>query len=171
MIGNEVQMANYKKKHYENKSYEKIEKLRMVDVGDKAEVGRTAVAQGEIKLKTSTIEKLKTGKLEKGDSFSAGNLAGILGAKKTPELLPLCHPIPIDKISISFEINCDIIRCTCRVKAKAKTGVEMEALVGVTTALLTLWDMTKKLEKDEKGQYPTTCITNIRVIEKEKEEK
>jgi len=142
--------------------------IKMIDVGQKPDVQRTATAKGEIKLKPSTIELIKKGETKKGDVLSAAQLAAIMAVKKTPEFIPLCHPIPITSIDVDFEIEQDKITCYCSVCAHYKTGVEMEALCGVTTALLTIWDMTKYLEKDENGQYPTTRIESIEVVEKVK---
>ncbi len=106
---------------------------------------------------------------KKGDPFPVAEVAGILAAKRVSELIPLCHPIPLTKVDVSFRIGEDHVEARCRVVADYKTGVEMEALTGVTVALLTLWDMVKYLEKDEEGQYPTTRITEVRVVEKRKE--
>ena len=93
-----------------------------------------------------------------------------MAVKKTPELIPLCHNIPIGQVDVEYEFSEDTIEARCRVVTNAQTGVEMEALMGVTTALLNIWDMTKYLEKDADGQYPDTVITDIRVLEKRKEE-
>jgi len=143
--------------------------LKMVDVSDKPVVKRIAEAEGKIWLQPETIEKIRRGSIEKGDVFSAANIAGILAAKKTPELIPLCHLIPLSKVDVSFDINEKFVTAKCTVVGECKTGVEMEALVGASTALLTIWDMVKSLEKDEKGQYPHTKISEIRVLKKVKE--
>jgi len=143
--------------------------LKMVDVSDKSVVKRIAEAEGRIWLQPKTIEKIRRGSIEKGDVFSAANIAGILAAKKTPELIPLCHLIPLSKVDISFDVDEKYVTAKCTVIGECKTGVEMEALVGVSTALLTIWDMVKSLEKDEKGQYPHTKISEIRVLKKVKE--
>jgi len=142
--------------------------IKMIDVGQKPDVQRTATAKGEIRLKPSTIELIKKGKTKKGDVLSAAQLAAIMAVKKTPEFIPLCHPIPITRVDVDFEIEEGRVTCHCSVCAHYKTGVEMEALCGVTAALLTIWDMTKYLEKDENGQYPTTRIESIEVVEKVK---
>lgn len=142
--------------------------IKMIDVGQKPDVQRTATARGEIKLKPSTIERIKSGEIKKGDVLSAAQLAAIMAVKKTPEFIPLCHPIPITSVDVNFEIEKDRITCYCSVCAHYKTGVEMEALCGVAAALLTIWDMVKYLEKDESGQYPTTRIESIEVLEKVK---
>jgi len=129
----------------------------------------SAEAYGRIKLKGDTIRAIKKGAVDKGDPLATAQIAAILGVKKTPEIIPLCHQIPITSIKVDFDIRDDSIEAGCRVEADYKTGVEMEALVGVSIALLTIWDMVKYLEKDEKGQYPTTSITEVRVVEKRKE--
>ncbi len=140
----------------------------MVDVSDKPVVKRIAEAEGKIWLQPKTIKKIREGHLEKGDALSAANIAGILAAKRTPELIPLCHPIPLSKVDIQFSIHEKYITVKCMVIGEYKTGVEMEALTGVAAALLTIWDMVKYLEKDEKGQYPHTKIAEIKVLEKRK---
>ena len=142
--------------------------LKMVNVSDKSVVKRIAEAEGKIWLQHETIEKIRRGRIEKGDVFSAANIAGILAAKKTPELIPLCHLIPLSKVDISFDVSEKYVTAKCTVVGECKTGVEMEALVGVSIALLTIWDMVKSLEKDENGQYPHTKIGEIRVLKKVK---
>ena len=145
--------------------------MGMVDISKKPEVFREATAKGTIKLKAETMQLIKEGKVEKGDVFSLAKIAGVLAAKKTSELVPLCHSLPLSTIDVSVEIAGEsIVTVEATVKAFAKTGVEMEALVAVSVALLTVWDMTKQYEKDRKGQYPTTVIGDIRVLRKVKEE-
>jgi len=143
--------------------------LKMVDVSDKPVVKRIAEAEGEIWLQPKTIEKIRRGFIEKGDVFSAANIAAILAAKRTPELIPLCHLIPLSRVDISFNVHEKYVTAKCTVVGECKTGVEMEALVGVSTALLTIWDMVKSLEKDENGQYPHTKISEIKISKKIKE--
>ncbi|NJF25891.1 cyclic pyranopterin monophosphate synthase MoaC [Thermococcus sp. Bubb.Bath] len=143
--------------------------VKMVEVGYKDVVFRKAVAKGRIRLKPETIGLIKAGKTKKGNVIAAAQIAGILAVKKTPELIPLCHPIPLTGVDMTFEFGEDYIETTCEVRAYYKTGVEMEALTGVSVALLTIWDMVKAVEKDEKGQYPFTRIENIHVVEKVKE--
>jgi len=145
------------------------EPLKMIDISKKEASHRVAEAYGRIKLKGDTIRAIKKGAVDKGDPLATAQIAAILGVKKTPEIIPLCHQIPITSIKVDFDIRDDSIEAGCRVEADYKTGVEMEALVGVSIALLTIWDMVKYLEKDEKGQYPTTSITEVRVVEKRKE--
>ncbi|MCY0867841.1 MAG: cyclic pyranopterin monophosphate synthase MoaC [Desulfurococcus sp.] len=142
--------------------------IRMVDITGKEDVYREATATGFIKLKPSTIELIKKGLVEKGDVYSASTIAAILGVKETPRMLPLTHNIPITGVKVDYEIQEDGVRVYVTVKTTAKTGVEMEALMGVAVALLNIWDMVKKYEKDESGQYPHTRITDIRVLEKKK---
>lgn len=143
--------------------------VKMVEVGHKDVVYRKAVAKGRIRLKPETIKLIKEGKTKKGNVIATAQIAGILAVKKTPELIPLCHPIPLTGVDISFEFGEDYIEATCEVRATYKTGVEMEALTGVTVALLTIWDMVKAVEKDENGQYPFTRIEDVHVVEKVKE--
>jgi len=142
----------------------------MVDISDKDNVLRIATAEGRIKLRKGTIEKIINNTVEKGDIVSTSEIVGISGAKKTSELLPFCHPIPITKVSVMVTPDSDnneiIVRAT--VKGIYKTGVEMEALTAVALALLNIWDMVKKYEKDDRGEYPFTEISKIRVIEKKK---
>lgn len=141
----------------------------MINISDKPTVRRVAEAEGKIWLQPKTIEKIRKGLVEKGDVFSTADLAGILAVKKTPELIPLCHQIPLSQVDISFDISQSFITTRCRVVSEYKTGVEMEALVGVTVTLLTIWDMVKYLEKDKVGQYPHTKIGEVGVLKKEKE--
>jgi len=144
--------------------------LSMVDVTGKEMVYREAVAEGVIKLKPETIDLIKKGLIEKGDVFTVSKITAIQAVKKTSEILPLCHNIPITHVDVSFNyIGLDKIKVLVKVKTTAKTGVEMEALTGVSVALLNIWDMVKKYEKDEKGQYPDTKIEYIRVVSKIKE--
>jgi cyclic pyranopterin phosphate synthase len=142
---------------------------KMVDIGDKNMSRRVARARGEIRLKADTIDAIKKGEIKKGDVLSTTKTAAILAVKNTPSIIPLCHPIPIDSVEVFFDLSEEKVCCECEVKADYKTGVEMEALTGVSVALLTVWDMVKYLEKDSEGQYPTTTISNIQVLKKEKE--
>ena len=141
----------------------------MIDISDKEPISRIAVASGIIKLKAKTIEKIRMNEIEKGDLLTIARVSAINGVKKVPELIPFCHPIPINNVKINFEFGEEILKLTCIVKSIAKTGVEMEALTGVCTALLNVWDVVKKHEKDDFGQYPSTQITDIKVEEKIKE--
>ncbi|AFL66198.1 cyclic pyranopterin monophosphate synthase subunit MoaC [Desulfurococcus amylolyticus DSM 16532] len=142
--------------------------IRMADITGKEDVYREATATGYIKLKPSTIEIIKKGLVEKGDVFSASTIVAIMSVKETPRILPLTHNIPITNVKVDFEVLDDGIRVYVTVKTTARTGVEMEALTGAAIALLNIWDMVKKYEKNEDGQYPYTVITDLRVIEKKK---
>jgi cyclic pyranopterin phosphate synthase len=145
--------------------------VTMVDVSDKREIFREATAVGRIKLKTETIRLIKEGKIAKGDPLYTAKIAGILAAKRTSELIPLCHPLPLTSVKVETKIlDESIIEVASTVKAKAQTGVEMEALVAASVSLLTIWDMVKQYEKDANGQYPTTVINNIQVVRKIKED-
>ncbi|MCY0883422.1 MAG: cyclic pyranopterin monophosphate synthase MoaC [Acidianus infernus] len=139
---------------------------RMVDISEKQPVLRIAVAEGYIKLKKETINKIKRGEIEKGDVITVAKVAGIMAAKKTPEILPMCHPIPLESVNVDVELEEDKVRVKTEVKAHYKTGVEMEALTATSVALLTIWDMVKKYEKNEEGQYTTTQIDGIKVVNK-----
>ncbi|AKG92532.1 molybdenum cofactor biosynthesis protein MoaC [Geoglobus ahangari] len=146
-------------------------RARVVDVSGKDDVVRIARAEGVIYLKESTVDAIRENRVAKGNVLNTATVAGILAAKKTSELIPMCHPLQISSVSVDFELLENGVRAACEVKYVGKTGVEMEALVGVTTALLTVWDMVKSLEKDEGGQYPVTRISDVRVVEKVKREK
>jgi cyclic pyranopterin phosphate synthase len=138
----------------------------MVDISPKDVVLREAFAVGEIRLKPGTIRRLQTKRIEKGDAVAAAEVAAIMAAKNTPNILPFCHSIPITTIRTSHSYRRHLLKVEAFVKGLAKTGVEMEALTAVSTYLLTIWDMVKQYEKDENGQYPATSITNVRVTKK-----
>ncbi len=142
--------------------------VKMVDITSKDVTVRTAVAEGQIKLKKETINLIKDNKITKGSVLTTAQIAAIQAVKRTPALIPLCHGLPINKIDIDFQVYEDSIKAICMVKTESKTGVEMEALTGVSVALLTIWDMVKSNEKDALGQYPSTEIYGIRVLKKEK---
>jgi len=144
--------------------------VKMVDITKKDIIYREATAIGRIKLKKETIERIMRGEIEKGDVISASKLVAIMAVKRTPELLPLCHPIQITGVNVDIYPIQNGLEVKVTVKATAKTGVEMEALAGVSAALLNIWDMVKKYEKDKNGQYPHTEIYSIRVISKIKRE-
>ena len=143
--------------------------VKMVDISEKEPVLRIARARGRIKLRESTIKRIVEGRVEKGDVITVAKLAAIQAVKKTPEIIQLCHPIPIENVGVEVRIEKDYVEVEVEVKAIAKTGVEMEALSGVSAALLNIWDMVKKYEKDEMGQYPSTAISDISVLEKRKD--
>ncbi len=133
----------------------------MVDVGGKQPTERRAVAGCEIQMKQETLSLLRNGKLKKGDAFTVAKMAGILAAKKTPELIPLCHPLPLEHIEIRFfdQPNDQGIFVESEVEITAKTGVEMEALTAAAVAALTIYDMAKSHD-------PAMVITNLHLIEK-----
>jgi cyclic pyranopterin phosphate synthase len=149
----------------------KIDPFGMVDITEKDSVPRTAEAVGRIILREETIKAIRDGKMKKGDPLAVAEVACIQAVKKTPDLLPMCHQIPLNSVNAEFTVGETYIEVTCRVSATYKTGVEMEALTGVSVALLNIWDMVKYLEKDDEGQYPTTTISVVRVVEKKKGEK
>ena len=146
-----------------------MRRFAMVDISAKDVVHREAYAVGEIHLKPSTIKRLRTGRIEKGDAVSAAEVAAIMAAKNTPNILPFCHSILLTTIRTSHSCTRDTLRVESYVKGVAKTGVEMEALTAVSTYLLTIWDTVKQYEKDSNGQYPTTRITNVHVTKKVKQ--
>jgi len=144
--------------------------MAMVDISDKPEVFREATATGTIKLKPETIRLINEEKIAKGDPLYTAKIAGILAAKKTSTLIPLCHPLPLTNVEVEIKVlDKSTVRVMSTVKTKAQTGVEMEALVATAVSLLTIWDMVKQYEKDAAGQYSSTVIENIRVVKKVKE--
>jgi cyclic pyranopterin phosphate synthase len=142
----------------------------MVNIHHKPIVYRQAVATGEIRLKPETITRIRNGEVEKGDPKQIAVIAGIQGAKLTSQLLPLCHPLPLENVDIEVTVKSTSVEVKAKVAASAKTGVEMEALTAVSAALLTVWDVVKMYEKTPEGQYPFTQISNIRVLRKVKHE-
>jgi cyclic pyranopterin phosphate synthase len=142
--------------------------VSMVDISGKSDVVREAVVSGRITLKSSTVERIKSGTTKKGDVLACAETAAILAVKRTPEVIPLCHPIPIEGITVDFSLGESEVKAVVSVKSVGKTGVEMDALHGVSVALLTVWDMVKMYEKDETGNYPNTRIEEITVERKEK---
>jgi len=144
--------------------------MAMVDISKKPQVFREATATGTIKLKTETIRLISQRKIAKGDPLYTAKIAGILAAKETSILIPLCHPLPLTNVEVEMKVtDKGTVQVTSTVKAKAQTGVEMEALVAAAVSLLTIWDMVKQYEKDAEGQYPFTVIDGIRVTKKTKE--
>ena len=142
----------------------------MVDVSGKAEIFREATAKGTIKLKPETVNRIKEKKIAKGDPLYTAKIAGVLAAKKTSDLIPLCHPLPLTSVEVDAKVLGEsTVEVSAMVKTKAQTGVEMEALTAVSVALLTVWDMTKQYEKDANGQYPSTAVENIQVVKKLKQ--
>jgi cyclic pyranopterin phosphate synthase len=142
--------------------------VHMVEVGDKPVIKRIALARGKIELQEETIELIKKGQVKKGNVLTTAQIAAIQAVKATPQMIPLCHPLPIGGVEVEFEVNPDSIEVTVEVHSIGKTGVEMEAITAASIGLLTIWDMVKSVEKDENGQYPSTRITDIEVIKKEK---
>jgi cyclic pyranopterin phosphate synthase len=140
----------------------------LIDITKKPEVQRSAVATGIIRLRNSTIEAIRKEQVKKGDALTIARIAAVLAVKETPRLITMCHPISITHIDVDFELEINTIKTTVTVSSIGKTGVEMEALTGVTASLLNIWDMVKYLEKDETGNYPETRIEEIRVLEKKK---
>ena len=142
----------------------------MVDVGAKPDTERVAVARGEVHMKKETFDLIRAGQIKKGDVLTVAQIAGISAAKRTSDLIPLCHPLFLSKVDVDLALDESIpgVVITATAKVTGKTGVEMEALTGVSIALLTVWDMVKSAEKDPAGQYPVTRIQDIRVIKKNK---
>ncbi|MWV27931.1 cyclic pyranopterin monophosphate synthase MoaC [Aurantiacibacter rhizosphaerae] len=132
---------------------------RMVDVGGKAETVRSATAGGRIRMAPATLKAVKEGSGPKGDVLSAARIAGIMAAKKTGDLIPLCHPLALNTVSVDFTFQDDAVEVTARAALTGKTGVEMEALTAASIALLTLYDMAKALEKG-------MVIEHVRLLEK-----
>lgn len=141
-------------------------KASMVDVSAKQDQTREAIAKGTIILRPQTIHSIQNGTVIKGNVLATARVAAVLAVKDTPRIIPMCHAIPVHHISVDFEIEDDRILTSVFVRSSGKTGVEMEALVGVNIALLTIWDMVKSAEKDADGQYPVTRITDIYVVSK-----
>lgn len=142
--------------------------MGMIDVSEKPVVLRKAEAAGRIFLSPKTLGEIRAGRIKKGNPLPVAEVAAMNAAKQTHLLIPHCHQIALDTVQVDFDVRGDSIEAVCFVSARARTGVEMEALVGVSVALNTLWDMVKYLEKDDQGQYPFTRITDIRVLKKEK---
>ncbi|MGB3690194.1 MAG: cyclic pyranopterin monophosphate synthase MoaC [Jannaschia helgolandensis] len=122
----------------------------MVDVSGKAETDRVAVAEGWVKMSTETLDIIRSGTSKKGDVIGIARLAGIMGAKRTSDLIPLCHPLPIARVAVDLTVDDALpgLRVTATVGTAGRTGVEMEALVAVSTACLTVYDMAKAVQKD-----------------------
>jgi len=144
------------------------DRARMVDISGKDEVYREAVASGRIVLREETLRAIREGTVVKGNVLATARVAATLAVKATPALIPMCHPIPVSSIEVDFRELPDSIEASVRVRSLGRTGVEMEALTGVSVALLTVWDMVKSAEKDDRGQYPVTRIEDVRVLEKRK---
>ncbi len=133
----------------------------MVDISGKTVQRRVATATSTIRLHPDTIAAISEGQLPKGDVLAVARIAGIQAAKKTADLIPLCHPLPLTKVAIDFSIEADRVVTTCLVKTDSKTGVEMEALTGASIASLTIYDMCKAIDKE-------MCISETTLVEKTK---
>ncbi|ELZ26106.1 molybdenum cofactor biosynthesis protein MoaC [Halogeometricum pallidum JCM 14848] len=141
---------------------------QMVDVGTKPDSRRRAVARGTIHLTEPTVGAIHADEIGKGDVLSTARIGAIQAVKHTWETIPMCHQIPVTNVDTEFEVGDDDVTLSVAVETTGKTGCEMEALQGVTTGLNVVWDMVKAAEKDAEGQYPETCISDVRVVEKEK---
>ena len=129
--------------------FDKSGAAHMVDVSEKPVTSRIATAEGWIKMAAQTFEIISEGRAKKGDVLGVARLAGIMGAKRTPDLIPLCHPLPVTKVAVDLTLDPDLpgVRIAATVKTTGQTGVEMEALTAVSTAALTVYDMTKAADK------------------------
>jgi cyclic pyranopterin phosphate synthase len=134
-------------------------RVRMIDVGPKPDSERESVARGRMKMKAATLEMVRKGKLPKGDCLAAAQVAGIMAAKKTPELIPLCHPLLLNDVKVEYAFDEEGLEITASVRTVGKTGVEMEALTAVAVSALTIYDMCK-------GVDPAVQIQNIRLVRK-----
>jgi cyclic pyranopterin phosphate synthase len=136
-------------------------RARMVDISDKPETERTAIAKGEVRMLPATMALIQAGAMKKGDVLTVAQLAGVMGAKRTADLIPLCHPLPLTQVDVQLELDAVLpgVQITAIVRTVGKTGVEMEALTAVAVAALTVYDMAKAVEK-------TMRIQNIRLVEK-----
>ena len=132
---------------------------RMVDVGGKAETQRVAVASGRIRMSAAALNAIRDGNAPKGDVLAAARIAGIMAAKKTADLIPLCHPLALTSVMVDFAFEDGAVRATATASLTGRTGVEMEALTGTSVALLTIYDMAKALDK-------TMVVEDLRLIEK-----
>lgn len=136
-------------------------RARMVDVGHKPDTARRAVAAGEVLMRAETLALIRSGNLKKGDLLAVAEVAGVMAAKRTSELIPLCHPLPLNQVTVELALDDSLpgVRITATTRTTGKTGVEMEALTAVAVAALTVYDMAKAVEK-------TMRIQNIRLVEK-----
>lgn len=132
---------------------------RMVDVGGKAETARVAIAEGRISMSAAALGAIRAGDVPKGDVLAAARIAGIMAAKKTAELIPLCHPLALDAVTVDFAFEDCALRATATARLTGRTGVEMEAMTAVSVALLTIYDMAKAIDK-------AMIISDLRLIAK-----
>ena len=137
-------------------------RVQMVDVSAKPLSARTAIATGKIRLQRETVDLISENRIAKGDVFATARIAGIQAAKQTPQLIPLCHPLPLSDVKIDIVTSNDGAEVKCTARTVAQTGVEMEALTGVSIALLTIYDMCKAVDKEMR-------ISGIRLVEKTKQ--
>jgi cyclic pyranopterin phosphate synthase len=137
-------------------------RAQMVDVSAKPLSARTAIATGKIRLQPETVDLISENRIAKGDVFATARIAGIQGAKRTPQLIPLCHTLPLSDVKIDIVTSSDGAEVKCTARTVAQTGVEMEALTGVSVALLAIYDMCKAVDKE-------MCISDIRLVEKTKQ--
>jgi cyclic pyranopterin monophosphate synthase len=135
--------------------------VRMVDVGAKAFSRRRATARADLRMRPETARRLR--QLPKGDALTTAQLAGIMAAKRTSDLIPLCHPLPLTNVSVELEVGEDSVAITATAETTAQTGVEMEALVAASVAALTVYDMAKAIDKD-------MAVADVRLVEKTKVE-
>ena len=142
--------------------------MQQRNVGGKPRVHRRAVAVGELALSASTRRAIRARSVEKGDPILTGELAGMLAMKRTPELIPHCHTVLLSHSRVDIVPSTRGVRVKVEAETVDRTGVEMEALVGASVALLTVWDMVKYLEKDARGLYPRTSLGPVRVVSKRK---
>ncbi|MDP6906495.1 MAG: cyclic pyranopterin monophosphate synthase MoaC [Candidatus Thalassarchaeaceae archaeon] len=142
----------------------------IIPIGHKPKIYRSATATGILDLSPNSFQSIQNGVVSKGDVLEASMVAAIQAVKETPRTIPHCHVIPIEGCSVNWDWEDNSLRCTVHVETHWKTGVEMEALCGVTAGLLCVWDMVKSIEKDNDGQYPSTRIRGITVLEKRKGE-
>lgn len=136
-------------------------RANMVDVGDKPSTDRVAVAEGWVRMQPETLRKIQAGALKKGDVLTVARIAGIMAAKRTHELIPLCHPLPLSKIGVEIELDAgaNAVHIIAEARTTGQTGVEMEALTAVNVAALTIYDMAKAIDRGMR-------ITDIRLLEK-----
>jgi cyclic pyranopterin phosphate synthase len=136
-------------------------RAQMVDVSAKPDTARIAIAKGEVKMKKETLDLIRAGQIKKGDVLTVAQIAGITAAKRTSDLIPLCHPLPLTQVDVDLALDDSLpgVLITATAKVTGKTGVEMEALTAVSVAALTVYDMAKAAEK-------TMHIQNIRLVEK-----
>ena len=127
--------------------FDRAGRARMVDVGEKPETERVAVASGRVRMASATIEQVRTGRAAKGDVLAVAQVAAVMGAKRTADLIPMCHPLMLTRIDVAFELGQDEVRIEAIVATRGRTGVEMEALTAVATAALTIYDMLKAVDR------------------------